>query len=191
MGEGSRGFRGSRIMKILIKIIEGLVKSQLPDDLKHFDNQTVVVYNGNRYFYATYNGIKSLVSDVPVEDYLNSLITSAVIPIVIDFVSNTQAGFDNSVNQYTILENETSLATGTGLQAIAGKKFRVPFVRTDTNRKNFMVAEVDALGYFSLALNFKTGGDWIINTQLLNSELTKAELSLFSFTIEDYSFKVI
>jgi len=122
----------------------------------------------------TFDEVKALGDDSPL------------IPIIIDAVSNTLPDFDDSDNQYTVVENSESIATGSGLLAFAGQKFRVPFVRTDTNRKAFMVAQVAADGAFSITLNFKTGGEWVVDEALVNSELPTPV-----FSMPEYRFKVV
>ena len=115
-----------------------------------------------------------------------------VITIKIDSVTNKLDDFDDSDNEYTLVENSNSVATGA--LPLPNKKFRVPFVRLDVNglpdKKSYMVAVIEN-GVFTITLNFKTGGEWIVNTELLNSELTKSELALFSFAIADHKFKVV
>ncbi len=118
----------------------------------------------------------------------------AAFEITISAVTNILTDFDDSDNQYTVIENSNSIASGGGLISLYDMgltKFRVPFVRTDTGRKSYMVADIAQDGSFSITLNFKTGGEWIVNTELLNSELSEAELSLFSFSIAEHKFKVV
>jgi len=117
-----------------------------------------------------------------------------IIDISINKPSNTLADFDDKDTQYTVTENTDSIATGTGLSdlyALGLKRFRVPFVRTDTNRKVYMVADIAADGTFTITVNFKTGGEWIVNSDLLNSELSQEELALFKFRIAEHKFKVV
>jgi len=117
-----------------------------------------------------------------------------LIAIAIDAVTNTIADFDDKDNQHTVNENSNSVASGSGLTALYAmglKKFRVPFVRTDTNRKAYMIADITADGSFSITINFKTGGEWVVNSELLNSELSDEELALFKFSIAEHKFKVV
>lgn len=60
-------------MKVLLKVITGLVAEQLPDDSSLFKNQDIVAIDGEQYLYADYIGSKQLVSDYNVEDYLTSV----------------------------------------------------------------------------------------------------------------------
>ncbi|PAJ72296.1 hypothetical protein CJF42_22015 [Pseudoalteromonas sp. NBT06-2] len=117
---------------------------------------------------------------------------SQIIPINIDSVTNKLEDFDDNDNEYTLVENSNSVASG--VVPLPNKKFRVPFVRLDVkgvpDKKSYMVAVIEN-GAFTITLNFKTGGEWIVNTELLNSELTEAELALFSFSIADHKFKVV
>ncbi|MDO6426245.1 hypothetical protein Q4489_04435 [Thalassotalea sp. 1_MG-2023] len=120
--------------------------------------------------------------------------TPDIINIEISGVSPTLTGFDNKPNEYTVNELTEITATGSGLNALVAMgltKFRVPFVRTDTQRKAYMVATIEQDGTFSISITFKTGGKWIVNTELLNSELTPEELAQFSFSIDEHVFKVI
>jgi len=88
-----------------------------------------------------------------------------LIPIIINSVSNTLTGFEDGPNQYTVAELTDVIATGT--LAVADSKFRVPFKRDD-GAIRFMVAEVVG-GVFTLTMNFKTGGKWIVNQELVDS----------------------
>lgn len=120
--------------------------------------------------------------------------TGNVINIAITSVAPQLTGFDNKPNEYTVSEFTDITATGSGLNALVAMgltKFRVPFVRTDTMRKAYMVATIAPDGTFNLNINFKSGGKWVVNTELLNSELTPEELALFSFSIDEHVFKVI
>jgi len=124
----------------------------------------------------------------------NEASTAVVIAIAIDSVSNKLDGFDTKKNNYTVVESSNSVASGAGLSTLFDmglKKFRVPFVRTDTQRKAYMIADILADGTFSITMNFKTGGEWVVNSDLLNSELTTEELSLFKFSIDEHKFKVV
>jgi hypothetical protein len=117
-----------------------------------------------------------------------------IIEISIDNVTNTLVGFDDKEHQYTLAELTESIATGTGLSILHDMgltRFRVPFVRTDTQRKAYMVSDISADGSFSMNINFKTGGEWVVNTDLLNSELSEEELAVFKFKIDKHKFKVI
>lgn len=106
-----------------------------------------------------------------------------LIAITINNITNTSPDFDDSDTQFTVHENEISIATGELL--IPDQNFRVPFLRTDTGRKVYMLASVTD-GVFTLTLNFKTSGEWIVNTELINSELLEPV-----FSILEHKFKVI
>ncbi len=117
-----------------------------------------------------------------------------VINIVVDAVSGTLSGFTNKAGEYTVEELTAYTATGNGLKDIYGmglSKFRVPFVRQDTGTKRYMVATINNDGTFELKLNFKTGGEWKVDSELLNSELTDEEKSKFTFEVNTQTFKVI
>ncbi len=114
-----------------------------------------------------------------------------VVAITIDNISNVLADFNDSDNEYTVKENTVCIATGKGLIALANRNLRVPFVRTDTQRKVFMVGNVDDEGNLTLTLNFKTSGQWIVNCTLLNDALSQAEQAQFTLSINEHTFKVI
>lgn len=121
-------------------------------------------------------------------------VTAPVININIASVAPQLTGFDNKPNEYTVSEFTDITATGSGLAALVAMgltKFRVPFVRTDTMRNAYMVSTIAPDGTFTMNINFKTGGKWVVNTELLNSELTAQELEQFSFSIDEHVFKVI
>jgi len=117
------------------------------------------------------------------QSYTPEVITP-LLPVVIDNVTNTLSDFDDSDNEFTVQENTNCIASGK--LAIPAQNFRVPFVRADTGRKAYMVASVDAVGDFTITLNFKTGGEWVVNTELLNSELPQPV-----FSIAEHKFKVV
>lgn len=106
-----------------------------------------------------------------------------LIAVVIDNVSNVLSDFDDRDSQYTVNEGENVIATGS--LKIPNQKFRVPFKRIDTGRTQLMVAEVDS-GQFTLTMNFKTSGIWLVNNELINSELPQP-----IFSINEYRFAVI
>lgn len=110
-------------------------------------------------------------------------VEKALIPVVIEQVTGQLSGFDDAPRHFTVSENTDVIATGT--LAIPDQKFRVPFIRQDTGRIQLMVAEV-VDGQFTLTMNFKTGGIWVVNSELLNSNLP-AE----TFSIEEHTFAVI
>lgn len=115
----------------------------------------------------------------------NSLLEESMqlITVSIDDVTNRLEGYRESENQYHISENQVSLATGE--VEFVDQKFTVPFLRVDTNRTQYMPATIKD-GKFSIELNFKTAGKWIVNTRLLNSELSKP-----LFKIDEQTFFVI
>ena len=108
---------------------------------------------------------------------------SLLIKVILTQVSGTLTGFADRDNQFTVNESTDIIASGT--LAIADQKFRVPFKRLDTGRIQLMVAEV-VDGQFTLSMNFKTGGIWVVNNELINAELTAP-----MFSIEEYQFAVI
>ncbi len=117
-----------------------------------------------------------------------------VINIVVNEVSGTLSGFADKAGEYTVEELTDYTATGSGLKDVYDmglSKFRVPFVRQDTGTKRYMVATISNDGTFELKLNFKTGGEWKVDSQLLNSELTDEEKSKFTFEVNTQVFKVI
>ena len=121
-----------------------------------------------------------------------------VIAIAIDAVTNTLTGFDDKANQYTVVDMSNSVATGAGLSALYALgllTFRVPFVRLSPqgtpDLKVYMVAGISEDGTFSMMINLPTGGEWVVNSELLNSELSDAELALFNFSIAEHKFKVV
>jgi hypothetical protein len=89
-----------------------------------------------------------------------------LIPIVINNVTDILPGFDDGPNQYTVAELTSVMATGT--LAVPDSKFRVPFKRVDDGAVRYMVATVVS-GVFTLTINFKTGGKWVVNQDLVNS----------------------
>ena len=86
-------------------------------------------------------------------------------------------------NSYTVAENTNCLAKGR--LNIPEQKFRVPFQRLDIGRIQIMPADVTN-DEFTINLNFKTGGKWVVNSELLNSELPQP-----LFEIEQQTFFVI
>ncbi|PAJ71797.1 hypothetical protein CJF42_24770 [Pseudoalteromonas sp. NBT06-2] len=110
--------------------------------------------------------------------------TEHLLEIKIDDIANTLSDFSDSDNNYTLLENTNYVVRGT--LDIPKNTFTVPFLRTDTSRKCYMIATIDDNNNFEIALNFKTGGEWIVNTELLNSELPEP-----MFRIAEHTFKVV
>ena len=128
------------------------------------------VYNpANQQFLPKVNN-----SEVPAE---------SLIDIQIDNITNTLADFDDSDNEYTVHEKVDCIATGQ--LAIPDQKFRGPFLRVDTGRTQIMLAEV-INGAFTITINFKTSGKWVVNKTLLNSELQQPV-----FDIQEHTFFVI
>lgn len=134
------------------------------------------------YIYDSELGVfsKPLIDDL-VDDPLSN--KTQLIEISIDNITNIQPDYDDGDNQYTVFKLSDSAATG--LLDIENKNFRVPFVRTDTDRKAFMPASVTD-GKFTITLDFESSGDWIVNTELINSELPFP-----MFSIAEHRFKVI
>lgn len=118
------------------------------------------------------------------ESTSSALLNVELIPITIGSVTNTLDGFGDGENQYTVKENTNCVASGK--LNIPAQKFRVPFLRVDNNRAVSMVATVDDDGNFSIELNFPTRGDWIVNTELLNSKLPQP-----MFSIAEQTFSVV
>ncbi|WDE04678.1 hypothetical protein SG34_025665 [Thalassomonas viridans] len=138
-------------------------------------NGDIQVAIGDSYF----EGVFSSHSQVKAVEN----ITKPLIPAVIEDVTGTVAGFSDVKNQYTVFEGEQFIASGT--LAIIDQKFLVPFKRIDTGRTQLMLAEVKD-GKLTLTMNFKTGGMWVVNNELINAELDEPK-----FSIEEYRFAVI
>lgn len=170
-------------MKILLPFFEVKGTSSYPDDVTNFDGMEEVELDGEKYYVTDYSGELNLETGTHnYSDYEGSL-SPNLIPVIIGDVTNQLAGFENAERQYTVAELSESLATGQ--LAIPDQKFRVPFLRVDTGRVQIMPAEVKA-GQFSITLNFKTSGKWVVNQELLNSELPTPV-----FSIEEHTFWVI
>lgn len=105
--------------------------------------------------------------------------TAPLIEITINNVMNTLAGFDDGSNQYTV--NEQTDITVNGTLAIPDQNFRVPFKRTDTGRIQLMPANVVS-GEFTLTLNFKTGGIWVVDDEQVNSAYDTPVFSIIKQT---------
>ena len=104
-------------------------------------------------------------------------------PVSIDNVTERLKGYREGENQYHIAENKISVATGS--VEFIDQKFTVPFMRADTDRIQYMPATIED-GRFTIELNFKTAGKWVVNTKLLNSELPTP-----LFKIDEQTFFVI
>lgn len=159
--------------------VEGI--NSYPDSADKLTLHEKVEYRGEYYYLATYTGSKSL-QVVSFEDY-QAYVNAPLIDVVVDDVSNLVEGFDDTDRKFTVTENSNSLATGS--LAIVDTQFRVPFMRVDTGRTQLMPAIVKD-GKFTITLNFKTSGKWVVNQALLNSELQQE-----AFSIEEYTFFVI
>jgi len=171
-------------MEILIPYFNINGTDSYPDDYRLFSSMEKLKFNNQNYWLCNYAGKKELETGVNnCADY-RSYLKAPLLPIVIDQVTNILTDFDDSDTQYTVKENTDCIATGK--LAIPKQNFRVPFIRTDTGRKAYMIAAVDELGNFTITLNFKTSGEWLVNTELLNSELPKAV-----FSIAEHKFKVV
>jgi len=169
-------------MKILIPFFPVIGANSYPDKGANFSNMEKVSFNGADYWLCDYHGNLPLAGVVSYNEYEASLV-SELISINIDNVSNTLPDFDDSDREYTVKENTDCLATGS--LGIKNQNFRVPFIRTDTGRKAYMIASITS-GAFTITLNFKTGGEWLVNTELLNSELPAP-----MFAIAEHKFKVV
>lgn len=171
-------------MKILLKVVTGLLAAQLPDESALFKSQDVVTIDGEQYLFADYIGTKSLVSDYSVEDYLASIapVETPLIPVIIDNVAGQLEGYVNVENEYTVPQSSDAVIA-TGQLAIPDRKFKVPFKRVDTGRVQLMPAEVVS-GVFTLPLKFETNGVWIVNQELINSDY---EQDVFALTERRFS----
>lgn len=152
-----------------------------------FDERDIVSsehfsYEGNSYIVGYYKGTKQPPLAISEQQYLNS-VDKKLITVSIETVSNTLPDFDDKDTTYTVVEGTDVTVTGT-LQ-IPDQNFRVPFNRVDTNRIQLMTASVKD-GIFTLNLNFKTSGKWVVNSELLNSELDQPV-----FQIEPQTFYVV
>jgi hypothetical protein len=113
-----------------------------------------------------------------------AVVAPTLIPIVFSgTVTGALTGFDDGPNQFTVNENTDLTATGT--LAIPKSTFRVPFKRIDTGRIQLMVATVID-GSFTLSMNFKTGGEWVVNEDLVNLNMPTP-----TFSITEQKFSVI
>lgn len=65
-------------MKVLLKIVDGLIAPQLPDDAVKFVNQQVVEYGAESYLFADYLGDLSITSDADVSVYQSSLLVDEI-----------------------------------------------------------------------------------------------------------------
>lgn len=106
------------------------------------------------------------------------------IPVVIDNVSGQIDGYINNENEFTIPQ-QSDQVSATGDLAVPDRKFKVPFMRTDTGRVQLMPADVTN-GQFTIPLKFETNGIWVINEKLINSEFPEPV-----FSISEYRFSVI
>lgn len=169
-------------MEVLLSIKNGLIRNQLPDDQSLFLNQAVITVEGNQYFYADYVGTKNISSDYDVTKYKSTLLPEKTDISILN-VSPVLPDFDDSDKSFTVKEGLDIIATGA--VSIPDQNFRVPFKRVDTGRIQLMVANV-VNGEFKMTMNFKTGGKWVVNSELVNSELPKE-----MFSIEDHIFYVV
>lgn len=107
-----------------------------------------------------------------------------LLEIKIDSITNLLPDDNASDYKYTISKDIHSDATG--VVAITNQTFVVPFLRRDIGKKVYMLAVVDSEGNFSIRINFDEAGEWVVNTELLNSELPQD-----IFYIEEQVFKVV
>lgn len=108
---------------------------------------------------------------------------SPLLDIVIHHVDGALSGFDDNPGEYTVPEGVNITATGT--LNVPDQKFRVPFYRQDTGRVQPMIAEV-VNGEFTLVMRFRTGGEWRVNADMVNSKFDTP-----MFHIDEYVFHVV
>lgn len=106
------------------------------------------------------------------------------IPVVIDNVSGQIDGYVNNENEFTVPQSAVDVVA-TGQLLVPDRKFKVPFMRTDTGRVQLMPADVTN-GQFTIPLKFETNGIWVINEELINSEFPTPV-----FSLSEYRFSVI
>lgn len=90
-----------------------------------------------------------------------------VVEVVINDVIGALPDFDDDENEYTVQQG--SPLTATANLAAADEKFVVPFMRTDNGRKHNAVAEL-VNGVVSISVTFPTTGEYVLNSDLLNSK---------------------
>lgn len=172
-------------MNVLIKVEDGDLSIQLPDDIELFKNQQIVVINDISYLVADYEGDKQLVSDYDVESFIAQRNEETALKnIVIDNVSGQLDGYANNDNEFTVPQ-QSSEVIATGQLAISDRRFKVPFKRIDTGRIQLMPAQV-LDGQFSIPLKFETNGIWIVNQELVNSDFQTP-----IFELVEYTFSVL
>lgn len=109
--------------------------------------------------------------------------TNDLIEILVEDVKPTLTGFDDRDNDHTVNVNTNVVVSGK--INIPDTTFRVPFKRVDTGRVQLMVAEV-INGCFTMTVNFATSGKWVVNSELVNSELHSP-----TFQLSDHIFYVV
>ncbi|WP_440055487.1 hypothetical protein ACSLBF_04925 [Pseudoalteromonas sp. T1lg65] len=172
-------------MKILLRVVDGDIPSQLPDASIKFTQQKIVIIDERPYLLADYIGDKQLVSDYDVDTFLAQRRDEDTLKrVVIDNVSGQFDGYVNHENEFTVPQQSNEVIA-MGQLAIPDRRFKVPFRRTDTGRIQLMPAQVQN-GQFSIPLKFETNGVWIVNQELFNSDFSE---DLFS--LDEYRFSVI
>lgn len=91
--------------------------------------------------------------------------------------------FDDTDTSFTVYKNTD--ITVTGDLAIPDQNFRVPFKRCDNGEIYLMQATVKD-GKYSMVLNFSVNTKFVVNTELVNSELPEP-----IFTIDEQTFYVV
>lgn len=171
-------------MNVLIKVEDGDLSIQLPDDIELFKNQQIVVINDISYLFAYYEGSNLIQSDYNVDDYITSKQPDEVITVTIENVTGKIEGYFNKYNEFTVPQR-SELVSANGKINFSDRLFKVPFKRVDTGRIQLMPAEIKS-GEFKITLNFETNGVWIINQQLINSDFDNQ-----LFEISEYTFSVL
>lgn len=169
-------------MKLLNLLQDGLIAPQLPDDIKYFSNRKVVQIEGQNYLLSDYTGDRQLVSDYPVHSYLSG---KELLEIVVDplNVNPVLPDFDDSDTSFTVYKGMD--ITVTGALPIPDQNFRVPFKRTDNGNITLMAAKVID-GMYTMILNFPEATKYVVNKDLVNSELPEPV-----FDIVEQTFYVI
>jgi len=168
--------------KVKFPLALAVVQGLYPAGTTYADFESIEHTSTPGFLTGVFKGTLEEAQALGMQEHIDAA-PAALIPIIIDAVTGDVPGFENEPNQYTVEEGTNVVATGT--LAIPDRVFRVPFRRTDTGRINFMKAEV-AAGQFTLTMNFKTGGLWVVNDELINMGFDKP-----LFTVEPHTFAVM